>query len=109
MRGAAWTCRTSWRCRCAPDVGEAILALAGARAHAADDVLRDADLPTLLADEGGLSPGCDNGRAALRLMVEAIERSGPRPGEDIAIAVDVAATTLKQRDACYRLSAKIAT
>jgi len=66
--------------------------------------MRKRGLPTLLADEGGLSPGCETGRAALELMVEAIERSGQRPGGDIAIAVDVAATTMRQRDGRYRMA-----
>jgi len=86
----------------ARSVAEAIMTLARVRA-AADDVMRKRGLPTLLADEGGLSPGCETGRAALELMVEAIERSGQRPGEDIAIAVDVAATTMRQRDGRYRM------
>jgi enolase len=51
-------------------------------------------LSTLLADEGGLSPGCQTGRDALELLVASIERAGLEPGVDIAIAIDVAATAL---------------
>ncbi|MGE5170511.1 MAG: phosphopyruvate hydratase [Rudaea sp.] len=77
----------------ADTIGEAIHQLARVRS-AAEDVVRARGLPTLLADEGGLAPGCETSRAALQLMVEAIERAGLRPGDDIAIAVDVAATAL---------------
>jgi len=83
--------------------GDALGVLARVRA-AADDAMRARGLPTLLADEGGLSPGCEHGRAALALMVEAIERSGQRPGEDVAIAIDVAASTLAQNDGTYALA-----
>jgi enolase len=51
-------------------------------------------LPTLLADEGGLSPACENGREALELLVASVQRAGLTPGVDIAIAIDVAATSL---------------
>ncbi|MFD4602985.1 phosphopyruvate hydratase [Streptomyces sp. NPDC058464] len=61
---------------------------------AATDAVAARGMPTLLADEGGLSPGLKTGRAALELMVEAIERAGLTPGEDIVVAVDVAAHTL---------------
>jgi enolase len=55
-------------------------------------------IPTLLADEGGLSPGCRTGREALELMITAIERAGLEPGIDVAIAIDVAATSLYDRE-----------
>jgi enolase len=61
---------------------------------AATAVCAERDLPTLLADEGGLSPGCRTGRDALELLVAAVERAGLQPGVDIAIAIDVAATSL---------------
>lgn len=51
-------------------------------------------LPTLLADEGGLSPGCRTGEEALDLLTESIEAAGLEPGTDIAIAIDVAAASL---------------
>jgi enolase len=61
---------------------------------AATAVCAERDLPTLLADEGGLSPGCRTGRDALELISESIERAGLTPGVDVAIAIDVAATAL---------------
>ena len=87
----------------AESIAEAIHHLARVRTAAAD-VLRDRGLPTLLADEGGLAPGCETGRAALQLMVESIGRAGLVPGDDVAIAIDVAATTLKTAGGRYTLA-----
>jgi enolase len=66
---------------------------------AATAVCAERGIPTLLADEGGLSPGCATGRDALELMMRAIERAKLEPGHDIAIAIDVAATSLYDRAA----------
>ena len=60
-------------------------------------VCADRGIPTLLADEGGLSPGCRTGREALELLMTAIERAKLEPGGDVAIAIDVAATSLYDR------------
>lgn len=56
-------------------------------------------LPTLLADEGGLSPGCRSGDEALQLMVEVFERAGLEPGREALIAIDVAAHSLVSQPA----------
>jgi enolase len=61
---------------------------------AAAAVCADRGIPTLLADEGGLSPGCRTGREALELLMTAIERAKLEPGGDVAIAIDVAANSL---------------
>jgi enolase len=61
---------------------------------AAAAVAAERGLPTLLADEGGLSPGCPTGRDALLLLLESIERASLRPGRDVGIALDVAASAL---------------
>ncbi|MER7453454.1 phosphopyruvate hydratase [Nocardia beijingensis] len=61
---------------------------------AATEVCAERGLPTLLADEGGLSPDCRTGADALGLISDAIERAGLEPGADIAIALDIAATSL---------------
>ena len=87
----------------AATIGEAIHVMARVR-NAAADVMRDRGLPTLLADEGGLSPGCDHASAALRLMVESIERAGLRPGDDVSIAIDVAASSLQRADGFYEFA-----
>lgn len=87
----------------ASSADEAIHLLSRVR-NAATEVARERGLPTLLADEGGLSPGFETGRAALQMMIESIERAGLRPGEDIAIAIDVAASSLKGPNGSYRLA-----
>lgn len=88
----------------ASSVAEAI-EIAGRVRSAAARLMDRRGLPTLLADEGGLSPGLADGRAALQLMVEAIEAAGLVPGRDVVIAIDVAATALWDRAAgTYRLA-----
>jgi enolase len=72
--------------------------------RAADEVARKRGIPTLLADEGGISPGLKTGRKALQMMMECIEAAGLRPGEDVAIAIDVAATTLVKDGGTYALA-----
>ena len=67
--------------------------IARVRAAAATFATREG-FATLLADEGGLSPGYRQAEQALMLMVWAIEAAGLRVGEDLSIAVDVAASQL---------------
>jgi enolase len=62
--------------------------------HALKSVLKSRNLSTGLGDEGGFAPNLDSNRAALDLILEAIEKAGYTPGEDIALALDVAATEL---------------
>lgn len=87
----------------AASIADAIHLLARVR-NAATEVAREKNLPTLLADEGGLSPGLASGRTALQMMVEAIGRAGLKPGVDMAIAIDVAASTLQAPDGRYRFT-----
>lgn len=70
---------------------EEALVVVGTLRSTATDVLQSRGLTTLLADEGGLSPGLATGRAALELMIETIERAGHEPGTDVVIAIDLAA------------------
>ncbi|MDI6873081.1 phosphopyruvate hydratase [Candidatus Solincola sp.] len=62
--------------------------------HALRGVLKKMGLRVGVGDEGGFAPDLRNNRAALEALVEAIEKAGYRPGEDIALALDVAATEL---------------
>ena len=87
----------------ATSIAEAIHVVARVRSAAAD-VLRERGLPTLLADEGGLSPGCESGADALGLMMRAFDRAGLRAGDEVAIALDVAASTLTDDAGGYRLA-----
>jgi enolase len=77
---------------------EAIQLTSRVRAAAAT-LCAERGLPTLLADEGGLSPGCRTGEEALELITQSIEAAGLQPGTDIAIAIDVAATSLYDSNA----------
>lgn len=60
--------------------------------HSLRGVLRARGLSTGLGDEGGFAPSLEGTRAALDLIIHAIEQAGLRPGQDIALALDVAAT-----------------
>lgn len=87
----------------AASIQEAIELLSRIR-DAASAEAKSRGLPTLLADEGGLSPGFASGRLALIMMMDAIHRAGLEPGRDIGIAIDVAATSLQSGPGRYRLS-----
>ncbi|SKG67697.1 enolase [Mycobacteroides abscessus subsp. bolletii] len=82
------------------DLPEAIHRIARVRSAAAE-VLAERGLPTLLADEGGLSPGCRTGEEALEIMIASIQRAGLEPGTDVLIAIDVAAHSLVDTDGGY--------
>jgi enolase len=60
--------------------------------HSLKSLLKSKGLATGLGDEGGFAPNLPSNRAALDLIVEAIGNAGFTPGEDIALAMDVAAT-----------------
>jgi len=60
--------------------------------HALKSVLKERGLSTGLGDEGGFAPSLSSTREALDLITGAIERAGLRPGSDITLALDVAAT-----------------
>jgi enolase len=57
-------------------------------------VLKDKGLLTGVGDEGGFAPNLKSNQAALDLLMTAIEQAGYRPGEDIALALDVAANEI---------------
>ncbi len=60
--------------------------------HALKSVLKERGLATGLGDEGGFAPDLPNNREALDLIAVAVERAGYRLGDDIGLALDVAAT-----------------
>lgn len=62
--------------------------------HTLKKVLEEKGLSTGVGDEGGFAPNLADAKEALQLMVTAIERAGYRPGEEIKIALDVAASEL---------------
>jgi enolase len=62
--------------------------------HALKKVLAGRGLTTNVGDEGGFAPDLPNDNAVLDIIIEAIEAAGYRPGEEIAIALDVAASEI---------------
>jgi enolase len=62
------------------------------------DLLRDQGLPAGVGDEGGFAPPLPSVEAGLHLIVRAIEQAGYRPGHDIALALDPAASEFHDRD-----------
>jgi enolase len=60
--------------------------------HALKSVLHQKGLATGLGDEGGFAPDLESNRAALDLIVEAIQAAGYTPGTDVAFAMDAAAS-----------------
>ena len=65
--------------------------------------LHDRGLATGQGDEGGFAPSLPSNEAALDALMTAIEAAGYRPGEEIAIAIDAAATELLQPNGHYKL------
>jgi enolase len=78
------------------------LAMAARVRTTAGSLLADEGAPLLLADEGGFAPGYELAEQALELMVRAIEAARLRPGVDVAIGLDVAATQFV-REGVYEL------
>jgi len=62
--------------------------------HALRALLHERGLSTGLGDEGGFAPDLSSNEEALTLLVAAIETAGFRPGDEVALALDVAATEL---------------
>jgi len=62
--------------------------------HALKEILAEKGLNTTVGDEGGFAPSLPSNESALRLIVEAISKAGYVPGEDIAIAIDPAASEI---------------
>jgi enolase len=71
--------------------------------HALKKVLAGRGLTTNVGDEGGFAPDLPDDRAVLDIIIEAIEAAGYKPGEEIAIALDVAASEICHAGR-YRLS-----
>jgi enolase len=70
--------------------------------HALKSVLKSRGLATGLGDEGGFAPNLESNRAALDLIVEAIGAAGFAAGDEVALALDVAASEFHSADEGYR-------
>jgi enolase len=73
--------------------------------HALKKVLAGRGLATNVGDEGGFAPNLPTNRAALELLFEAIESAGYKPGEEVALALDVAASEI-YREGSYQLEGR---
>ena len=73
--------------------------------HSLKSVLKKRGLATSIGDEGGFAPNLDSNRAALDLILEAVEGAGFKPGKEIALAMDVAATEF-HKDGKYAFEGK---
>ena len=62
--------------------------------HTLKKILKEKGLATAVGDEGGFAPNLSNDEEALQLLVEAIEKAGYKPGEEIALATDIASTEM---------------
>jgi enolase len=71
--------------------------------HVLKGILHDRGLSTAVGDEGGFAPNLDSNEAAIEVLVEAIDRAGFTPGDDIAIALDPATSEI-YRDGRYELA-----
>ena len=61
--------------------------------HALKAVLKGKGLNTAVGDEGGFAPNLASNEDAIKTILEAVEKAGYKPGEDIKLAMDVAAVS----------------
>ena len=71
--------------------------------HALKAVLTERSLSTAIGDEGGFAPNLGSNEEAVQLLLDAIERAGRTPGDEIALTMDVASTEF-YHDGVYRLA-----
>jgi len=70
--------------------------------HTLKKILHERHLTTAVGDEGGFAPSVENHEAAIKLIIEAIEKAGFEPGTEIALGLDCAASEF-YRDGKYHL------
>ncbi len=68
--------------------------------HTLKKVLAERGLATSVGDEGGFAPNLEGNEEAIKVILEAIEKAGYTPGEDVALAIDAAASEF-YRDGTY--------
>ena len=73
--------------------------------HSLKAVLNDRGMSTTVGDEGGFAPNLSSNEEALQILLEAIEKSGLTPGDEISLALDVASTEFFQ-EGIYRIEAE---
>ena len=65
--------------------------------HALKAVLKSKKLSTAVGDEGGFAPNLSSNEQALEVLVEAIKKAGYKPGKDVVLALDVAASEFYEK------------
>ncbi len=71
--------------------------------HSLKAVLKEKGLVTSVGDEGGFAPNLSSNEEALATIVDAIKAAGYKPGEEVRLALDVAATEMHTEDGKYNL------
>ena len=71
--------------------------------HSLKKILHDKNMPTSVGDEGGFAPNFTSNEECLNTILQAIEKAGYRPGEDVLLALDCAASEF-YKDGKYHLS-----
>lgn len=66
--------------------------------HSLKNVLKEKNLSTGVGDEGGFAPNLNSNEEALKVIIEAIEAAGYKPGEDIYLGIDAASTEFYDAD-----------
>lgn len=66
--------------------------------HTLKKILKDENLNTAVGDEGGFAPNLKDAKETLQYIVKAIEKAGYRAGDEVAIALDVAASELYNKE-----------
>ena len=73
--------------------------------HSLKSVLNGKRMSNAVGDEGGFAPSLSSNEEALQILIDAIEKAGLTPGEDISLALDVASTEFFQKG-IYRIEAE---
>jgi enolase len=81
----------------APSFAEA-LRLGAEVFHHLKSILKDRELATSVGDEGGFAPNLDSDSDAIEVILHAIEKAGYKPGKDVSLALDVAASEFFHED-----------
>jgi len=75
--------------------------------HTLKGMLKEMGLSTAVGDEGGFAPNLKDNKQALTLLVEAIKKSGYSPGEEIALAIDAAATNFYKESYSFTIDGAV--
>ena len=74
--------------------------------HSLKAILKEANHNTALGDEGGFAPDLSSNEEPIQIIMQAIEKAGYKPGEQIAIALDVAASEILAEGGGYNLASE---